>query len=269
MLKAILFFLLSFNILMAKDYTLIIGIGEYKSNILQPFSIQKDINTFKSILKSRDIHVSTALLNKNATKKNILRRLKTISNNIKKGDRFFMYFTGHGTSVHDIKMRRLLSKKNKKLLKTLNHTSGLITYGFDENHIQDSIIWGTELKKILKNIDKKISSGLIVFDACFSLNGLRASESKKIKILKNVHFIGKKKYSYKKLVYISSAIDKANYSTSKKMSYFSTTLNRCLKKRDKSRLLKLNKLKRCIARQPLSQIPHIYPEVSGDLALFK
>ena len=92
--------LLSASLLMAKDYALVVTIGKYKhSKGLKGANIDRKI--YHKILKKWGISNIISLHNHQATAKNILFYLADIAHKIQKGDRFYMFFSGHGSSLRD------------------------------------------------------------------------------------------------------------------------------------------------------------------------
>lgn len=228
------------------NYGLIIGIGKYK-NIASLHKVDEDIQTYKKILKHWNIKKPIILKNKKATKRNILKSLDNIISKIKRGDRFFMFFSGHGSDFHD----ETFSKKFKslKLKKSIKNSGAILPYDFDEHKFRETIIIGKlDLKHRLKKIDKNVTQSLIVFDACFSQNSIKDIRGNSVNLTPNI-LTDNKDYPYKHIVYIASSIIQA------KAGKFSPILDKCLK--DPSLV---NKIKSCINNEIGSsmQIPAIF-----------
>ena len=230
----------------ATDYGLIIGIGQYK-NIANLHKVDEDVKTYTKILKNWGIPKTIVLKNKNATKKNILGSLDNIISNIKKDDRFFMFFSGHGSSLQDESFSQKF--KSLKLKETMNNSGAILPYDFDENNLIETIIIGKrDLRKRLKKIDKKVTQSLIVFDACFSRNSIKDIGDNSVNLTPNI-LTDTKDYPYKHIVYIASSIIQA------KAGKFSPILDECLKKP-----FLVNKIKSCINNEigNSMQIPAIF-----------
>ena len=247
MKKALLALILASNIGLATNYGLIVGIGNYQ-NIGSLSGINNDIKIYEKILKNWDVHKLVILKNQGATKANILSNLRTIAYQIKKGDRFFMFFSGHGTNLKDIAYTDSLQKAG--LSEIMKDSGAILPYDFNKNNIRNTIIIGKNLKRILKTIDNKISTGLIVFDACFSGNSIRNKRGVKINQTPYIltHLKG---YPYKKIDYIASSIIESN------PGKFSPILRKCLTKYD------LNQIKSCINSQNRAITPMLPAIISG------
>ena len=233
-MKKILLILLLFSYAVsAKNYGFIVGISKYE-NIGLLKGVDNDIETYKKILNRWNIEELTVLRNKGATKKDILYKLNFISKNIKKGDNFFMFFSGHGTSLRDSAYNSAL--QNAGLSKKMHDSGAILPYDFDKKNIAKTIIIGKDLKKILKKIDSKINRGLIVFDACFSGNSIRDKNGRFFNQTPYIltHIDG---YPYNKIDYIASSIIES------KAGKFSFILNKCLDRYE------LNHIKSCINKE--------------------
>lgn len=232
--------------LKATDYGLIIGIGEYK-NIASLHKVDDDIQTYIKILNHWGIQHPIVLENQKATKKNILKRLDFIVSKIKKGDRFFMFFSGHGSNLKDEAFsKKLKSVKIKELIKK---SGAILPYDFDENNLIKTIIIGkTDLKNRLEEIDNHVAQSLIVFDACFSQNSIKDIRGNMINLTPNI-LTDTNDYPYKNIVYIASSIIQA------KAGKFSPILNICLDKPSS-----LHEIKHCINNEigNSMQIPAIF-----------
>ena len=207
MKKILLVLLLVSNMGLAVDYGLIVGIGNYE-NIGKLDKVDEDIAIYQKILEHRKITDYVVLKNSFATKKAILYNLNKIANKIKKGDNFFMFFSGHGTSLQDVAYTEVL--QNAGLSYDMRDSGAILPYDFNKNSISKTIIIGKrDLRNILKKIDNKnISKGLIIFDACFAGNSIRDKSGRKVNLTPNIltHING---YPYKNIDYIASSIIEA------------------------------------------------------------
>jgi len=156
-----------------------------------------------------------------ATKKNILYHLEDISNKIENNDRFFMFFSGHGSSLYDNAYSMKFQKAG--LTEKLRDSAAIFPYNFDPEDIEKSLIIGkTDLRTHLEKIDAKIRSGLIVFDACYSEQAIRSDRMHK---QQTPHILTSSKgYPYTNIIYIASSITEAE------SGKFSVVLQSCLDK---------------------------------------
>ncbi len=239
--------ILASNIGLATNYGLIVGISDYK-NIGSLGGVDNDIQIYENILKKWEIHKLVTLNNQGATKVDILNNLNTIAKQIKKGDKFFMFFSGHGTNLNDIAYTDALQKAG--LSESMKDSGAILPYDFNKNSIRDTIIIGKNLKKILKGIDDKISTGLIMFDACFSGNSIRDNKGKKINQTPYIltHSDG---YPYKNIDYIASSVIESN------PGKFSPILEKCLT------TYQLNDIKNCINSENQAIAPMLPAIIAG------
>jgi hypothetical protein len=157
----------------AKNYALLIGIGEYQHPTLVPSleGPEYDVKGMQQVLKQQGFDHIIALLNAQATKENILNAFRRIQKISRPGDKIVIYFSGHGTSRHNPDADLPLP----------HHSGALVPYEFSysENDsakaVMDRLIVGkTDLKPILKDLDNKGASVLALFDACYSGETIRA-----------------------------------------------------------------------------------------------
>jgi len=235
-------FILS-NFSFAKDYALIVSIGTYKYiNNLAGATI--DSQTYSKILKRLNIKNIVVLENADATRKNILYQLSEIAEKIEKNDRFYMFFSGHGSSLYD----PLYSAKFQQvgLTETMKDTGVIFPYDFNPEYIKNSIIIGSvDLRPLFEKIDKKIENGLIVFDACYSEMSIRNGKQQNINRTPNI-LTQSSGYPYDNITYIASSITEA------KRGKFSAILDECIGKN-----FVLENVKHCLNRkmQKSFQIP--------------
>jgi hypothetical protein len=230
--KAIIVIALFTLPIVAKDFVLLVGVGEFKSSkLFTPFNISNDIADIKEVLikyklgKDYDI---IELINSKATKHNILSTFRDIANRATKNDRIFFYYTGHGTAYTDSSIWKYIRRLDREDRNFLENTSAIIPYDFDENNIRHSMIIGSEdFAPILDIIDSK-SSAVIMLDACFSSLMARGERLK-------AYFTGEKKKNYKNITIISNT----NRTSSRNgRSNMTSLLSKCLKKRSYRQCLK-------------------------------
>jgi len=246
--------------LLATDYALIIGIGTYQNPTIQKLSkSHQDVKSYRRILNGWSVAKSnrTILLNANATKSNILNKLSSIANKIKKNDRFFMFFSGHGTSLFDENYTQKLQEAG--LTKIMQNSGAILPYDFNPKKISKTLIIGKRsLRKYIQKIDQKGVKSLIVFDACFAENSIRNNSKKWIN--RTPHILTENKnYPYHNIVYIASSIIQSQ------SGRFSPILENCL-----NQSKNLNKLKKCINQKigNSMQIPAILAN-QGKTTIFK
>ncbi|SFV71293.1 Metacaspase [hydrothermal vent metagenome] len=246
--------------LLAIDYALVIGIGNYQDPSVQKLSNAKnDVTNYNHILNHWNVNKKNriVLLNKNATKANIINSLSSIAENIKKNDRFFMFFSGHGTSLFDENYEEQLQKAGLKNL--MQNSGAILPYDFNPNRLSETLIIGKrKLSKYIKEIDQKGVKSLIVFDACFAENSIRNKSNKWINRTPHI-LTNNQSYPYKNIIYIASSIIQSQSGT------FSPILEECLNKSKN-----LNKLKICINKEISNsmQIPAILSN-QGKTTIFK
>ena len=206
MKKLLTALLLVSSVLVAKDYGLIVAISKYKNSEIPTLNTRKDVRHYENILKKMNFHGSLRYLkNTQATRTKILSDIKNISQVIKKDDRFFMFFTGHGTDANDedygSKLQMALPEKY------YIDTGMILPYDFNPNKkkIANTVIIGKrDLKKYFTEIDKKIDKAFIVFDACFSENSSKGNL--KSNATRFLHIdTDNETYPYQNIVYIGAS----------------------------------------------------------------
>jgi len=230
------FILLTVNMLFAKDYALIITIGKYENTSSLKGAHQDNI-IFREILKKWDSHNIVSLEDSEATRKNILYHLSSIANRIQKNDRFYMFFSGHGSSLFD----ELYSMKFQLagLTEQLKDSGVILPYDFNPKKISKTILIGKrDIRPYLEEIDAKIDFGLIVFDACYSESSIRGSKAQKmINRTPNI-LTDNTGHPYENIVYVASSITKA------RSGRFSRVLESCIEP-----TFDLEKFKKCLDRK--------------------
>jgi len=242
------------TLLYPKSQALIIGIN---NDGLQ--GAVNDANGIQEVMTYQGVR-STVLLNKQATKKNIIYHLKGLVNQLNKGDRFYFFFSGHGTSLLDPNFKTLIDS-DKKLLSLLENSGGLIPWDFKSRDAYNTIISAKrDLAPIFKKIDKtKKAFGMIMIDACFSgmsFKDFNTNMHKNIPIKTKLHFKNNA-YPYKNIVYLASTVMSDWASEDKNhrpyRGFFSRALEHCLYKNNR-----VNHLKRCVNSYPMAQSIVVY-----------
>ena len=243
MRNMLLVFLLLSNILLATSYGLIIGIGKYKDARIPILEgVEEDIETYRAILKQKRVKNIVVLKNRDATQKKILDELEKIANNIKKGDRFFMFFSGHGASLngkYSEKFREL------GLDSQIKGSGAILPYDFNSNinRLSKTIIIGRrDLNPLIKKIDGSVTNSLVVFDACFARETIKDVKGKKNSNHTPNIITEDKSYPYSNIVYIASSIIEAKPKT------FSPILKSCLKKDS------ISKIEKCINEKDKNEV---------------
>jgi len=218
--------------IMAKDYVLLVGVGEFKSSkLFKPLNVSNDIESIKKSLIENKLtkdYKIIELINAKATKNNILSTFRDIANRATQNDRVFFYYTGHGTAHADSSIWKYLRKLNRDERNFLENTSAIIPFDFDENNIHNSMIVGSEdFIPILEILDKN-SSGIIMLDACFSSLMARGEKFKS-------NFIGNKKKNYKNITIISNSNRTSSRSNNSGMTGI---VSKCFKKKKYKKCIK-------------------------------
>lgn len=170
----------------ASQHALLIGVSDYQDKrIVDLEGPINDVSALQSVLTTHwgiDERNIVALVNQDATEKNIKSAFKDLETNTKPGDDIIVYFSGHGTSVKDPDFGAMLN---------LPDTSGaLVTHDFDAaKHVakiragnaitaeNDGLLVGRyEIKPLLQNLSQD-RTVLVIFDSCFSGNAVRGNET--------------------------------------------------------------------------------------------
>lgn len=158
----------------ATQHALLVGVSSYaSSDRLSLEGPRHDIAAFRRILVERfrlapeNIH---ELLDRKATKANILGELQTRVAELKPRDSLLIYFSGHGTSAFDAGFRPLAS--------LIGPNSGaLVPHDFDSSTpqtiAQTLIIGRRDLRPILERAQPQ-ATVFIILDSCYSGNAAKA-----------------------------------------------------------------------------------------------
>ena len=193
--------------LMAKDYGLIVSISKY-NHIERTLDVSQDVERYENILKKMGFSGSCIYLKEgDATRVNILQEVKNISQVIKKDDRFFMFFTGHGINEDDEDYGSKLQEG--ELAQYITNSGAILPVDFNPKDISNTVIIGKrDLRKYFTKIDKITKKILIVFDTCYSKESVKG-ENREDK-LELLHIDTKDdEYPYENIVYISASKSKA------------------------------------------------------------
>ncbi|KAG6914882.1 hypothetical protein DXG01_014761 [Tephrocybe rancida] len=161
-------------------FALIIGIDVYKDcKIRNLLGAVKDALTVKEFLISKfgiSEHRIVVLLDKEATRKNILKALRRLALNraISNRDPILVYFAGHGSEVQPPIFNWPTSNSNRKIQMLLPHD--FVSEG--TRHDQGQGIFDITLSQILSDIATNKSDNItVIFDCCHSGSGTRKSSS--------------------------------------------------------------------------------------------
>lgn len=160
----------------AKQHALLVGVsaysaGEGRLNLEGP---RQDIASFRRILVERlglepgNIH---ELVDRRATKANIIEALGRLTRELKAGDLLLFYFSGHGTSAFDA--------ANRPIAAVIGPNSGaLVPYDLDMSSpeaVSGSLIVGhRDLRPMLERVDRK-AAVFVILDSCYSGNAAKAA----------------------------------------------------------------------------------------------
>ncbi len=182
---------ISTNKIYAEDYAVVVGIDKYKQpGINYLVGAENDALAYRDILLLNGVKEKNIkfLVNEDATKASIKEALNWVIKNIKSGDRFYYFHAGHGTSLKDNR-----GYFDGITLKNINRTGVLLPYNYKDGDIDSLIITQNDLRPYFEKIDKKVSFGLLVFDACYSgfaYRGATHSIRKKTLISRDIPSLG-------------------------------------------------------------------------------
>lgn len=151
---------------------LVIGLGEQKDANWAKINGDKDVPYVLRMLKDAGYTEIQTLVNKQATKANIVSRFKTLAVESKKGDVVYIHFSGHGQLVTDVN-----GDEQDGWDEAWIPYDAYLKYGRKdkgEKHLVDD-----EINVLLTNIKKKIGESgklLVVVDACHSGDSSRGDD---------------------------------------------------------------------------------------------
>lgn len=165
----LIFSMIDIEVSHAARHSLLVGVGNYPVSSLE--GPVNDVMSVKTLLQDNwDFSENniTVLLDKNATKKNILKELDSLFSKTKKDDEIFVYFSGHGTSASDHDLNFPLPTTSGAFIPYDVRDAKTITEAMNK-----LIIGKTDLKPILSKLDKGGRRVFIAIDACYSGNAVR------------------------------------------------------------------------------------------------
>ena len=287
MKKYILLLTLLGNLGIAQDHAIIIGCcSEYMPSEVRALKgTSNDAMHMRDILLDRGVQSQNIdyLVEKNATYKNITQKLKAKeTSNLKKGDTLYVYYSGHGTSTGDNSAFGKSLRDNPNILERINNSAGLITYDFDLDNPEDTLIISSrDFKPTFKVLDNKGINIILMADACyvgnltrspglskeaekskyFSLNKKRESKESINKI--NNFYKIRNNTVYKNLIFYGASLtaNMAEEDLEKSRGKFSIALEGCMKKRYEGNYITNKNLKECLTRDyvPFAHSSSTYP----------
>lgn len=148
-------FFLSIASAESRHHALIIGVGQYtQASGADPLlGVPKDMETARKMAQAMGVSADriVELRDEQATKPNILAALEKIRSTIRVGERAFIYYSGHGTSVTYPK----------------GCEEGLIPYTQGAYRVED-LLTESELATYTHKISEKADKAIVLIDACFS-----------------------------------------------------------------------------------------------------
>lgn len=287
----ICFFVLLPQVITAKEYALVVGIDKYIEAGRLSGAVA-DAQSVKKVLSLQGVDEIILLKDEEATRENILYALRSISKLVRKDDHFYMFFSGHGTSLQDASFAQTF-RGDKKLLAMMENSGALIPVDFNMKSARDTLIVGhRDLRPLFETIDKKGAISLVVFDACFSGMTSRSLPSKKTRrrhlfmpekihfegastkekrrkliSLNKIYFTPKLTHPYKNLIYVASTStsDWAVEDKSTQRGYLTQEVERCLSgavDHNRDHHIFKNELDKCLKNSNLPQAPQVYPQDS-------
>jgi len=158
------------------QHALLVGVsaysaGEGRLNLEGP---RQDIASFRRILVERfrlPPENIQELVDRRATRANILAAIDRVTRTLKPGDSLLFYFSGHGTSAFD--------KANQPIAGVIGPNSGaLVPHDLDmtspESVSRTLIIGRRDLRPLLQQADPK-SQIFVILDSCYSGNAAKAA----------------------------------------------------------------------------------------------
>lgn len=143
---------------------LVIGIGEQLDKAWDKINGDKDVPYVENMLTNANYEQVITLVNKQATKQNIVSAFNTIKDSCRENDIVYIHFSGHGQRIIDVNKDELDGWDESWVPYDAYHLPSREYRG--EKHLVDD-----EINVLLTNICDKIGDGgkiLVVVDACFS-----------------------------------------------------------------------------------------------------
>jgi len=278
------------SMLYGKSYALLVGIDKYKEARPWLQGAKRDAQSLYQTLSRQGVDDITILKDDEATRDAILSSLRRIAGSIQKDDRFYMFFSGHGTSLHDASFAETF-RGDKRLLALMENSGALIPTDYSGKNPRETLIIGhRDLRPSFEKIDRKGAVSLVVFDACFSgltaraLPNMRAIRrhlvnpgkihykqgkasltKRSLLPLDKVHFVPRLEHPYKHLIYVASTStsDWAVEDKNTRRGYLTERVEQCLKGSEdfnRDQRIFRSELDLCLKNSNLPQAPQVYPQ---------
>jgi len=160
----------------AAKHALLVGVGNYRGDYpgLDLEGPPHDVAALReALIESWGFGADQVqtLVDAQATRANILAAIDRLQRRSRAGDLVFLYFSGHGTSVHDPKLGKTLALPDD--------TGAFLPWDFVADGKPDRIIGSlivgrTDLRPRLRRLDDGGRNTLVVFDACYSGKAVRS-----------------------------------------------------------------------------------------------
>jgi len=191
-MRVILGILLLMGVLFGQNRALIIGCCDkykYLHDINPLFGTVHDAKYIRDILISRDAVESRDidyLVGKYATYSNIKNSIDALkSSNLKKGDKLYIFYSGHGTSLNDKNYFGREIKKHKLAKEWIENSTGFIPYDFNPRRITTSLLISKrDFRPMFERLDARGVQIFWIADACYAGNAYRSSAPTKTKFYK-------------------------------------------------------------------------------------
>ncbi|MBC7587266.1 MAG: caspase family protein, partial [Chitinophagaceae bacterium] len=164
-----------------KKIALIVAIGDYpEGGRWSKLSSLSDMRYVKSALVKSGFDSSNidTLVNKDATKKGIVKALDDLYNKVSEGDIVYFHFSGHGQQIEDDNGDEADGYDEALICYDAAAAYDPVTY-HGENHLRDDLL-GEKLNRIRKKIGAK-GSLVVLIDACHSGTATRGKEDHMVK----------------------------------------------------------------------------------------
>lgn len=164
--------LLSLSVTAQTKRALVIGLGEQQDKAWNKINGDKDVPFVQAMLKNAGFISVTTLVNRQATKNDIVGAFKRMTASCKQGDVVYIHYSGHGQQMTDIHNDEKDGLDECWIPYDAFRKTSVTYHG--EKHLTDD-----ELNVYLNAIRKKIGAKgklLVVIDACHSGDGTRGED---------------------------------------------------------------------------------------------
>lgn len=168
----IVFLALSVQVGAQTRRALVIGLGEYEDKSWSKINGDKDVPYVKAMLSDAGYKDVRMLVNKQATKANIVAAFRKLTKECDSGDVVYIHFSGHGQQVTDVS-----GDEKDGWDESWIPYDAYLKYGAKdkgEKHLVDD-----EINVLLTTLRNKVGKGgkiLVVVDACHSGSSTRGEE---------------------------------------------------------------------------------------------